>query len=62
MDEREDGGIGADAEGERANGCSGKERGFSEQTEGVSQVGKEVHGVLDGGTSLPVYRKQRASP
>ena len=49
LDEREDRGVGADAERQRAYRRDGEDRRLSQEAHGVSQVGEKVHGALDGG-------------
>jgi hypothetical protein len=38
IDDREDGGVGADAEGEGEDGYSREARGFAQHAEGVAQI------------------------
>ena len=46
LHEREDGGVGANAERQRAYRGDGEDGRLSQQAEGVPQVGKEIHGAF----------------
>ena len=54
LHEREDGGVGANAERQRAYRGDGEDGRLSQQADGVPQVGKEIHGALDGWQRAPV--------